>query len=115
MIEGEVKFKVHKQKYKHEDEDEDEAKVCEAQTQISGKQVAVINCPNLLDPDLNKEELDMMKEELVSQCSAGLSAVLSTVPLEEPVQNEEEILDLDAFVKLNSFSKQYLRTSSLVD
>ncbi|XP_073691602.1 uncharacterized protein [Garra rufa] len=35
----------------------------------------------------------MMKEQLVSRCSAGLSAVLLTVPLEKPVQNEEEILD----------------------
>ncbi|RXN12719.1 GTPase IMAP family member 8-like protein [Labeo rohita] len=30
---------------------------------------------------------------LVSQCSAGLSAVLLTVPLLQPVQNEEEMLD----------------------
>ncbi|KAK9978927.1 hypothetical protein ABG768_020663 [Culter alburnus] len=34
----------------------------------------------------------MMKEQLVSGCSAGLSSVLLTVPLEEPVGNEEEIL-----------------------
>ncbi|RXN25230.1 GTPase IMAP family member 8-like protein [Labeo rohita] len=46
----------------------------------------------LLDPKLNKEQLEKMKEQLVSQCSAGLSAVLLTVSLEEPVENEEEIL-----------------------
>ncbi|XP_048036137.1 GTPase IMAP family member 6-like [Megalobrama amblycephala] len=34
----------------------------------------------------------MLKEQLVSGCSAGLSSVLLTVPLEEPVGNEEEIL-----------------------
>ncbi|KAK2917115.1 hypothetical protein Q8A67_001489 [Cirrhinus molitorella] len=85
----ERKFTNQKKKHKAEDESE----VCEGQTQISGKQVAVIDCPDLLDPDLNKEKLEKMKEQLVSRCSAGLSAVLLTVPLEEPVQNEEEILD----------------------
>ncbi|XP_048058459.1 interaptin-like isoform X2 [Megalobrama amblycephala] len=69
-----------------------ESEVCEAKTQIGEKQVHVIDCPDLLDPDLNKEQLEMMKEQLVSLCSAGLSAVLLTVPLEEPVQYEEKIL-----------------------
>ncbi|XP_073691460.1 GTPase IMAP family member 9-like [Garra rufa] len=72
---------------------EHEAEVREGRTQISGKQVAVIDCPDLLDPHLNKEQLEKMKEQLISRCSAGLSAVLITVPLEKPVQNEEEILD----------------------
>ncbi|KAK2917114.1 hypothetical protein Q8A67_001488 [Cirrhinus molitorella] len=63
------------------------------QGKIGEKQVAVIDCPDLLDPDLKKEKLEKMKEQLVSRCSAGLSAVLLTIPLEEPVQNEEEILD----------------------
>ncbi|XP_048015396.1 GTPase IMAP family member 4-like isoform X1 [Megalobrama amblycephala] len=80
---GERKFEVKK----HESE------VCEGKTQIGEKQVHVIDCPDLLDPDLNKEKLEMMKEQLVSGCSAGLSSVLLTVPLEEPVGNEEEILD----------------------
>ncbi|XP_016119389.1 GTPase IMAP family member 8-like, partial [Sinocyclocheilus grahami] len=84
---GERKFKVQKHKKKNESE------VCEGQTQIGGKQVAVIDCPDLLDPGLNKEQLEKMKEQLVSGCSAGLSSVLLTVPLEEPVQNEEEILE----------------------
>ncbi|XP_058627986.1 GTPase IMAP family member 8-like [Onychostoma macrolepis] len=78
---GENLFKEHK------------AEVCDGQTQISGKQVAVIDCPDLLDPDLYEEQLEMMKEQLVSRCSAGLSAVLLTVPLEKPLENEEEILD----------------------
>ncbi|XP_067233883.1 GTPase IMAP family member 8-like [Chanodichthys erythropterus] len=84
---GEKRFKVHKQKKKHESE------VCEGKTQIGDKQVHVIDCPDLLDPDLNKEKLEMMKEQLVSRCQAGLSSVLLTVPLEKPVENEEEILD----------------------
>uniref|UniRef100_A0A8C1RN44 AIG1-type G domain-containing protein n=2 Tax=Cyprinus carpio TaxID=7962 RepID=A0A8C1RN44_CYPCA len=84
---GERKFKVQKHKKKNESE------VCEGQTQIRGQQVAVIDCPDLLDPDLNEEQLEMMKEQLFSGCSAGLSSVLLTVPLEEPLQNEEEILD----------------------
>ncbi len=83
----ERKFKVQKRKKKNESE------VCEGQTQIGGKRVAVIDCPDLLDPDLNEEKLEELKEQLVSRCSAGLSAVLFTVPLEQPVQNEEEILD----------------------
>ncbi|XP_050960602.1 GTPase IMAP family member 8 isoform X1 [Labeo rohita] len=84
---GEKRFNIQKHKSKHQSE------VCEGQTQIGGKQVAVIECPDLLDPDLNEEQLEKMKEQLVSRCSAGLSAVLLTVPLEEPVENEEEILD----------------------
>ncbi|RXN17249.1 GTPase IMAP family member 8-like protein [Labeo rohita] len=70
-----------------------ESEVCEGQIQIGDTQVYVIDCPDLLDPDLNKEQQEMMKEQLVSRCSAGLSSVLLTVPLEQPVQNEEEILD----------------------
>ncbi|CAM4272017.1 unnamed protein product [Leuciscus chuanchicus] len=84
---GEKKFKIHKHKKKHE------AEVCEGKTQMGEKQVCVIDCPDLLDPDLNKEKLEKMKDQLVSRCSSGLSAVLLTVPLEEPVENEEEILD----------------------
>ncbi len=84
---GERKFKVQKLKKKNESE------VCEGQTQISGKQVYVIDCPDLLDPDLSKEQLEELKEQMVSRCSAGLSSVLLTVPLDKPVQNEEEILD----------------------
>ncbi|XP_016117280.1 putative protein PHLOEM PROTEIN 2-LIKE A3, partial [Sinocyclocheilus grahami] len=78
---GEERFKRHK------------SEVCEGQAQICGKQVAVIDCPDLLDPALNEEQLEKMKEQLVSGCSAGLSAVLLTVSLEDPVGNEEEILD----------------------
>uniref|UniRef100_A0A8C2F0Z7 AIG1-type G domain-containing protein n=1 Tax=Cyprinus carpio TaxID=7962 RepID=A0A8C2F0Z7_CYPCA len=81
---GEKRFKVG---LKHE------AEIHEEVTQIGGKQVAVIDCPDLLDPDLNEEQQGMMKEQLVSGCSAGLSSVLLTVPLEEPLQNEQEILD----------------------
>ncbi|KAL0199280.1 hypothetical protein M9458_007820, partial [Cirrhinus mrigala] len=84
---GKKRFNVQKHRSKHESE------VCEGKTQIGGKQVAVIDCPDLVDPDLNKKKLEKMKEQLVSRCSAGLSAVLLTVPLEEPVENEEEILD----------------------
>ncbi|KAF4116580.1 GTPase IMAP family member 5-like [Onychostoma macrolepis] len=73
--------------------EEHESEVCEGQTQIGEKQVYVIDCPDVLDPDLNKEQLEKMKEQLVSRCSAGLSSVLLTVPLQKPVQNEEEILD----------------------
>ncbi|KAL0199432.1 hypothetical protein M9458_007972, partial [Cirrhinus mrigala] len=80
---GERKFTVQKQKNNHEAEDD----------QIGKKQVAVIDCPDLLDPDLNEEQLEEMKEQLVSRCSSGLSAILLTVPLEKPLQNEEEILD----------------------
>ncbi len=81
---GERKFKVKK---KHECE------VCEEVTQIGEKQVHVIDCPDLLDPDLNKDKLEKLKEQLVSQCSSGLNSVLITVPLDEPLEKEEEILD----------------------
>ncbi|XP_026119139.1 immune-associated nucleotide-binding protein 9-like [Carassius auratus] len=81
---GEKRFKVG---LKHD------AEIHEEVTQIRGKQVSVIECPDLLDPDLNEEQLEKMKEQLVSGCSAGLSSVLLTVPLEKPLQNEQEILD----------------------
>ncbi|XP_026111769.1 immune-associated nucleotide-binding protein 1-like [Carassius auratus] len=81
LILGEKRFKRH------------ESEVCEGQTQIRGKQVSVIDCPDLLDPDLNEEQLEKMKEQLLSGCSAGLSSVLLTVPLEKPLQNEQQILD----------------------
>ncbi|XP_042573645.1 GTPase IMAP family member 9-like isoform X1 [Cyprinus carpio] len=81
LILGEKRFKRH------------ESGVCEGQTQIRGQQVAVIDCPDLLDPDLNEEQLEMMEEQLFSGCSAGLSSVLLTVPLEKPLQYEQEILD----------------------
>ncbi|CAM4308365.1 unnamed protein product [Leuciscus chuanchicus] len=84
---GERKFKVQKRKKKQE------AEVCDEVTQIGEKQVHVINSPDLLDPDLSEEKLEELKEKLIKLCSEGLSAVLLTVPLEEPVQNEEEILD----------------------
>ncbi|XP_016326183.1 GTPase IMAP family member 8-like [Sinocyclocheilus anshuiensis] len=48
---GEERFKRH------------ESEVCEGQAQICGKQVAVIDCPDLLDPDLNEEQLEKMKVE----------------------------------------------------
>jgi len=83
---GEKKFKVQKHKKK-------QAEVCDEVTQIGEKQVHVINSPDLLDPDLSEEKLEELKEELIKRCSSGLSAVLLTVPLEEPVKNEEEILD----------------------
>ncbi|KAK7166892.1 hypothetical protein R3I94_001312 [Phoxinus phoxinus] len=77
---GKKRFKVKKQ----------EAEVCEEVTQMGERPVCVIDPPDLLDPDVNKEK---MKDQLVSRCSSGLSAVLLSVPLEEPVGNEEEILD----------------------
>jgi len=81
------RFNIHYDKKQHESE------VCEGKTETGGKQVCVIDCPDLLDPDLYKEKLEKMKDQLISRCSSGLSAVLLTVPLEEPVENEEEILD----------------------
>ncbi|XP_026105144.1 GTPase IMAP family member 4-like [Carassius auratus] len=71
----------------------EEAEVCDAEAKVGEKQVHVIDCPDLLDPDLSKERLEKMKEQLVSLCAAGLSSVLLTVPLEKPLENEEEMLD----------------------
>ncbi|KAL0199465.1 hypothetical protein M9458_008005, partial [Cirrhinus mrigala] len=51
------------------------------ETKISGKQVHVFICPDPLDPDLNEEQLEEMED------------VPLTVPLLQPVQNEEEMLD----------------------
>nr|NP_001373363.1 GTPase IMAP family member-like protein [Danio rerio] len=84
---GNKKFKVYKQNKKHESE------VCKSDTKIRGMQVDVLDCPDLLDPDVDKDKLQKLEEQLLSACSAGLSSVLLTVPLEEPLQNEEEMLD----------------------
>ncbi|XP_042577090.1 GTPase IMAP family member 8-like isoform X2 [Cyprinus carpio] len=89
---GEKRFIVKKKTKKHEAENQF-GEVCEGQTQIGGKQAAVIDCPDLLDPDLNEEKLEMMKEQLISRCSAGLSVVLLVVPVVTNVENEEEMLD----------------------
>ncbi|XP_026095546.1 GTPase IMAP family member 8-like isoform X2 [Carassius auratus] len=70
-----------------------DAEVCDAVANVGEKQVYVIDCPDLLDPDLSKERLKEMKDQMFSRCSAGLSSVLFTVPLEKPLENEEEILD----------------------
>ncbi|XP_050958051.1 GTPase IMAP family member 8-like [Labeo rohita] len=82
---GERKFKVHKAK-------DEFGVVGDEETKIGEKQVSVIDSPDLLDPDLDNEQLKMLKDQLVSLCSAGLSAVLLTVPLKKPVKNEEEFL-----------------------
>ncbi|XP_056309036.1 GTPase IMAP family member 4-like [Danio aesculapii] len=84
---GENKFKVYKQKKKHESE------VSEGQTQIGETHVHLLDCPDLLDPDVDEEKLQKLEEQLLSACSAGLSSVLLTVPLEKPLQNEEEMLE----------------------
>ncbi|XP_043082055.1 uncharacterized protein LOC122329668 isoform X2 [Puntigrus tetrazona] len=89
---GEKIFKVKIKQKKHEAEKEFD-EVCGGQTQIGGKQVSVIDCPDLLDPDLNKEKLEELKEQLVSRCSSGLSVVLLVVPVMANVENEEEMLD----------------------
>ncbi len=89
---GERKFKVHVHQKKHEAENEF-GEDCEGTAQIGGKRVAVIDCPDLLDPDVNKDQLEKMKEQLVSRCLVGISAVLLVVPLVRNVENEEEILD----------------------
>ncbi|XP_048039291.1 LOW QUALITY PROTEIN: immune-associated nucleotide-binding protein 9-like [Megalobrama amblycephala] len=82
-IVGDKRFKIKKH----------ESKLCEGKTQIGEKQVHVIISPDPRDPDLSVEQLEEMKVELVKRCSAGLSAVLLTVPLEQHVKNEEEILE----------------------
>ncbi|RXN12717.1 interferon-induced very large GTPase 1-like protein [Labeo rohita] len=89
-------LKIRQMEWREEyerEKDEMKKKICSETNQIRKKQVHVIDCPDLLDPDLNEEQLEEMEEQLVSRCSAGLSAVLLTVPLEKPLQNEEEILE----------------------
>ncbi|XP_043086589.1 GTPase IMAP family member 8-like isoform X2 [Puntigrus tetrazona] len=83
---GEKKFKDQKRKKKNK------AGVFEGKSEIGGKQIAVIDCPDLLHPDLNKEQQKTKTDQLISQCSGGFSAVLLTVSLEKPLENEEEIL-----------------------
>ncbi|KAL1279180.1 hypothetical protein QQF64_025853 [Cirrhinus molitorella] len=59
--------------------EEHESEICEGKTQIDENQVYVIDCPDLLDSDLNKEQQEMMKEQLVSQCSAVASSSRSGI------------------------------------
>uniref|UniRef100_A0A8C2BZW7 AIG1-type G domain-containing protein n=1 Tax=Cyprinus carpio TaxID=7962 RepID=A0A8C2BZW7_CYPCA len=62
----ERKFKLKKQ----------EAEVCDAATQVGEKQVHVIDCPDLLDPDLSKEQLEMLKEQLIPERENQIRLVL---------------------------------------
>ncbi|XP_056604347.1 GTPase IMAP family member 4-like isoform X2 [Triplophysa dalaica] len=79
---GQKKFKVKKQK----------AEVCEEVTRIGEKQVHVIDTPDLLDSDMTKEEVQTLREKVLSLCKEGLSAVLLVMPLYKDVENEEELL-----------------------
>ncbi|XP_056308980.1 GTPase IMAP family member 8-like [Danio aesculapii] len=81
---GEKKFKVKKEK---------KCEICNVVTQIGQTQVDVLDCADVLDPDVGEEKLQKLEEQLLSACSAGLSSVLLTVPLEKPLQNEEEMLE----------------------
>ncbi|XP_056309040.1 GTPase IMAP family member 8-like [Danio aesculapii] len=89
---GQKRFKVHVQQKKYEAEAEF-GEVCHAVTQIGQKQIDVLDCPDLLDPDVDQEKLQKLEEQLLSACSAGLSSVLLVVPLVKKVENEEEILE----------------------
>lgn len=67
-----------------------ECELSEGQTQIGDRQVHVLDCPDVLDPDVDKEKL---QEQLLSACSAGLSSVLLVVPLVKKLENEQEMLE----------------------
>ncbi|KAL6460988.1 hypothetical protein MHYP_G00309540 [Metynnis hypsauchen] len=67
---------------------------CEKQScHVAGREVCVIDTPDLLDPNLTEDQLRQEKETLISLCQAGLHAVLLVVPIGEELQNEEEILE----------------------
>uniref|UniRef100_A0A8B9GTW0 GTPase IMAP family member 8 n=1 Tax=Astyanax mexicanus TaxID=7994 RepID=A0A8B9GTW0_ASTMX len=66
---------------------------CEEKTcHVSGREVCVIDTPDLLDPNLTEDQLEQEKEKLKSLCQAGLHAVLLVVPVGGALQNEEEML-----------------------
>ncbi|XP_073799885.1 GTPase IMAP family member 9 [Danio rerio] len=67
-----------------------ECELSEGQTQIRDRRVHVLDCPVVLDPDVDKEKL---QEQQLSACSAGLSSVLLVVPLVKKLENEEEMLE----------------------
>ncbi|XP_005171587.1 GTPase IMAP family member 4-like isoform X1 [Danio rerio] len=69
---------------------EQECELSEGQTQIGHRRVHVLDCPDVLDPDVDKEKL---QEQLLSACSAGLSSVLLVVPLVKKLENEQEMLE----------------------
>ncbi|XP_062843082.1 GTPase IMAP family member-like protein [Trichomycterus rosablanca] len=60
---------------------------------VGGRKVCVIDTPDLLDPDLTKDQLNQEKDKLLSLCQSGLHAVLLMLPIGEDLQNEEEILE----------------------
>ncbi|XP_036418114.1 GTPase IMAP family member 8-like [Colossoma macropomum] len=68
--------------------------MCEKQScHVAGREVCVIDTPDLLDPNLTEDQLKQEKDKLISLCQAGLHAVLLVVPIGEELQNEEEILE----------------------
>ncbi|KAK1785711.1 hypothetical protein P4O66_019058 [Electrophorus voltai] len=69
-------------------------KTCEEGTcKVGGREVCVIDTPDLLDPDLTGDQLQHEKDKLVHLSQSGLHAVLLVVPIGEKLQNEEEMLE----------------------
>lgn len=67
---------------------------CEEQTcHVAGREVCMIDTPDILDPKLTEDQINKEKEKLLSLCQAGLHAVLLVVPIGEHLQDEEEILN----------------------
>ncbi|KAJ8254326.1 hypothetical protein COCON_G00209380 [Conger conger] len=70
-------------------------KECESSTaETSGRQVCVIDTPDLLVPGLSDEEVTRNREKIISLSKPGLHAFLLVIPLYEDVENEQELLEV---------------------
>ncbi|KAL6460987.1 hypothetical protein MHYP_G00309530 [Metynnis hypsauchen] len=67
---------------------------CEEQTQnVAGREVCVIDTPDLLNPNLTEDQKKQEEKNLISLCQPGLHAVLLVFAIGDDLQNEEEILE----------------------
>ncbi|KAJ8251863.1 hypothetical protein GJAV_G00226250 [Gymnothorax javanicus] len=69
-------------------------KVCESATaEICGRQVCVIDTPDLLDLNLKEEDFTRERRKIISLTEAGLHAFLLVIPVGHFVTNEQEVLE----------------------
>ncbi|XP_036409349.1 immune-associated nucleotide-binding protein 9-like [Megalops cyprinoides] len=69
-------------------------KECElAEAEAAGRQVCVIDTPDLLNPQLTEDEVVRERGRLVSLSEPGLHAFLLVIPAGDDVENEQEVLE----------------------
>ncbi|KAJ8345232.1 hypothetical protein SKAU_G00294250 [Synaphobranchus kaupii] len=70
-------------------------KQCQTSTsETEGRQVCVIDTPDLLDPQFLEEEFICERKKITLFSDPGLHAFLLVIPIEQDVSNEQEVLEI---------------------